>query len=88
MAANKHKGDLERHLLRNTVSYMVMFTQNAIVAKTTNQNKLNPGKIKLENCHGGDEGKNQVVVCLFYIFFQNNYWFNISSKIPTESKMF
>ena len=52
---------------------MVMFTQNAIVAKTTNQNKLNPGKIKLENCHGGDEGKNQVVVCLFYIFFQNNY---------------
>lgn len=57
MAANKHKGDLERHLLRNTVSYMVMFTQNAIVAKTTNQKKLNPGKTKLENCHGESREK-------------------------------
>lgn len=57
VAANKHKGDLERHLLRNTVSYMVMFTQNAIVAKTTNQKKLNPGKIKLENCHGESREK-------------------------------
>ena len=36
---------------------MVMFTQNAIVAKTTNQKKLNPGKIKLENCHGESREK-------------------------------